>query len=102
VPGRADAVSYSSAKPRTVFDWKSDVAPDNAARAGYASQIGPVDHGQNINGSADRGDIDDLEIGVRWRLKKEELRVLAIASATVSGRVKSATATFTRSASGLS
>jgi CRISPR-associated exonuclease Cas4 len=39
VAGRADAVCYRNGKPHTVFDWKSDVACDAAARAGYASQI---------------------------------------------------------------
>jgi len=39
VSGRADAVAYGSGKLRIVFDWKSDVAPNAAARAGYVNQI---------------------------------------------------------------
>jgi CRISPR-associated exonuclease Cas4 len=39
VSGRADAVAYGSGKPSVVFDWKSDMNPDAAARSAYASQI---------------------------------------------------------------
>ena len=42
--GRADAVRYRSGKPHIVFDWKSDVAPDASARAGYASQLAQYVH----------------------------------------------------------
>jgi CRISPR-associated exonuclease Cas4 len=63
VAGRADAVRYRSGKPRVVFDWKSDVAPDAAARAGYASQIGQYVH---VLG-ADRGAVVYMSLGqVQW------------------------------------
>jgi CRISPR-associated exonuclease Cas4 len=63
VAGRADAVDYRSGKPHTVFDWKSDVAPDAAARAGYASQIGQYAH---VLG-AERGAIVYMSLGqVEW------------------------------------
>ncbi len=39
VSGRADAVAYGSGKPRVVFDWKSDVAPNATVHASYANQI---------------------------------------------------------------
>lgn len=39
VSGRADAVRYHNGRAQIVFDWKSDVAPDTAARAAYAQQL---------------------------------------------------------------
>jgi len=40
VLGIADAVALSPAgNPELVIDWKSDVAPDVAAVAGYAAQV---------------------------------------------------------------
>lgn len=39
VSGRADAVRYRDGRARIVFDWKSDVSPDAATRAAYASQL---------------------------------------------------------------
>jgi CRISPR-associated exonuclease Cas4 len=63
VAGRADAVVYASSKPRIVFDWKSDVAPDAAARASYASQIAQYTH---ILG-AERGAVVYMSLGqVQW------------------------------------
>jgi CRISPR-associated exonuclease Cas4 len=40
VSGRADAVAYGAGKALVVFDWKSDAAPQTAARNTYSSQIG--------------------------------------------------------------
>jgi CRISPR-associated exonuclease Cas4 len=63
VAGRADAVVYASSKPRIVFDWKSDVAPDASARASYASQIAQYAH---ILG-AERGAVVYMSLGrVKW------------------------------------
>jgi CRISPR-associated exonuclease Cas4 len=63
VAGRADAVSYVSGKPLIVFDWKSDVAPDNAARRGYASQI--AQYAQVLG--AERGAVVYMSLGeVQW------------------------------------
>jgi CRISPR-associated exonuclease Cas4 len=39
VSGRADAVRYHEGRARIVFDWKSDLAPDAAARLAYARQL---------------------------------------------------------------
>jgi CRISPR-associated exonuclease Cas4 len=39
VSGRADAVRYQEGRARIVFDWKSDVAPEAAARASYRQQL---------------------------------------------------------------
>ena len=39
VSGRADAVLFLGGRAQIVFDWKSDVAPDRATRAGYANQL---------------------------------------------------------------
>ena len=44
IAGRADAVSYRSGKPGIVFDWKSDIAPDAAARETHANQLGQYVH----------------------------------------------------------
>ena len=44
IAGRADAVSYQSGKLGIVFDWKSDVAPDTAARETHANQLGQYVH----------------------------------------------------------
>ena len=44
IAGRADAVSYQSGKPGIVFDWKSDIAPDAAARETHANQLGQYVH----------------------------------------------------------
>ena len=63
VAGRADAVVYASSKPRIVFDWKSDVAPDTSARASYAGQIAQY---ANILG-AERGAVVYMSLGqVQW------------------------------------
>jgi CRISPR-associated exonuclease Cas4 len=63
VAGRADAVCYASGMPRVVFDWKSDIAPDVAARTSYANQIGQYVH---ILG-AERGAIVYMSLGrVQW------------------------------------
>jgi CRISPR-associated exonuclease Cas4 len=63
VAGRVDAVAYASSKPRIVFDWKSDVAPDASARASYASQIAQYAH---ILG-AERGAVVYMSLGqVQW------------------------------------
>src|SRR5262249_3376245 len=39
VSGRADAVDYREGRAQTVFDWKSDVDPQPATRAGYRQQL---------------------------------------------------------------
>jgi CRISPR-associated exonuclease Cas4 len=52
VAGRADAVCYASGRPCIVFDWKSDVAPDAATRAGYSSQIAQYAHVLGANRGA--------------------------------------------------
>jgi CRISPR-associated exonuclease Cas4 len=63
VAGRADAVRYRSGKPHIVFDWKSDVAPNAAARAGYANQIGLY---AKVLG-AERGGVVYMTLGqVQW------------------------------------
>jgi CRISPR-associated exonuclease Cas4 len=63
VAGRADAVCYRAGKPEIVFDWKSDVDPDTAARAAYANQLGQYIH---VLG-AERGAIVYMTIGqVQW------------------------------------
>lgn len=61
--GRADAAVYASGKPRIVFDWKSDVAPDASARASYARQNAQYAH---ILG-AERGAVVYMSLGqVQW------------------------------------
>lgn len=65
VSGRADAVSYGSAKPRIVLDWKSDIVPEPRARAAYASQIAQY---VMVLG-AERGAIVYMSLGqVQWVL----------------------------------
>jgi CRISPR-associated exonuclease Cas4 len=39
VAGRADAIAYDNGMPEAVFDWKSDVAPSDADRLSYKSQV---------------------------------------------------------------
>ncbi len=39
VAGRADAIAYENGVPEAVFDWKSDVAPSDANRLSYKSQV---------------------------------------------------------------
>jgi CRISPR-associated exonuclease Cas4 len=63
VSGRADAVSYGTAKPRIVFDWKSDVVPEPGTRAAYASQSAQY---VKVLG-AERGAIVYMSLGqVQW------------------------------------
>jgi CRISPR-associated exonuclease Cas4 len=63
VAGRADAVCYRRGKPYIVFDWKSDVAPDAAARGAYANQLGQY---VRVLG-AERGAIVYMTLGqVQW------------------------------------
>ena len=63
VSGRADAVSYRSAKPRIVFDWKSDVVPEPKARTAYTSQIAQY---VKVLG-AERGGIVYMSLGqIQW------------------------------------
>jgi CRISPR-associated exonuclease Cas4 len=59
VSGRADAVAYGSGKPRIVFDWKSDVAPNATARASYVNQI--AQYAQVLG--AERGAIVYMSLG---------------------------------------
>jgi CRISPR-associated exonuclease Cas4 len=44
VAGRADAICYRAGRPHIVFDWKSDIAPDAAARETYVTQLGQYVH----------------------------------------------------------
>lgn len=40
ISGRADAIALAADGSKVVFDWKSDVDPDNAARFAYRQQLG--------------------------------------------------------------
>lgn len=40
VAGRADAVARAASGDLVVFDWKSDVAPNERSRSAYRSQLG--------------------------------------------------------------
>lgn len=63
VSGRADAVSYGSAKSRVVFDWKSDIVPEPGAHTAYASQIAQY---VKVLG-AERGAIVYMSLGqIQW------------------------------------
>lgn len=63
VAGRADAVRYLAGRPQIVFDWKSDVDPDAAARAAYASQLSQYVH---VLG-AERGAVVYMTLGrIEW------------------------------------
>jgi CRISPR-associated exonuclease Cas4 len=63
VAGRADAVHYDASRPKIVFDWKSDVDPNAAARADYASQLGQY---LEVLG-AERGGVVYMSLGrVEW------------------------------------
>jgi CRISPR-associated exonuclease Cas4 len=39
ITGRADAVRFRDGRAQIVFDWKSDAAPEQKARASYANQL---------------------------------------------------------------
>lgn len=63
VVGRADAVCYRAGTPQIVFDWKSDINPDAAARAAYANQLGQY---VQVLG-AERGALIYMTLGqVQW------------------------------------
>jgi hypothetical protein len=63
VSGRADAVRYRGGRPETVFDWKSDVAPEAGTRRAYAQQLAQYVH---VLG-AERGAIVYMSTGqIQW------------------------------------
>jgi CRISPR-associated exonuclease Cas4 len=39
IVGRADAVAWAENGSQVAFDWKSDVAPNDAERTAYAHQL---------------------------------------------------------------
>jgi hypothetical protein len=63
LPKRADAVRYQEGHARIVFDWKSDVDPEAAARASYRQQSSHYVHALG----ADRGAVVHMTSGhIDW------------------------------------
>jgi CRISPR-associated exonuclease Cas4 len=63
VSGRADAVRYQEGRARIVFDWKSDVAPEAAARTSHRQQLTHYVHALG----ADRGAVVYMTSGqIDW------------------------------------
>jgi hypothetical protein len=73
--GRADAIALNAGSPDIVFDWKSDVAPNDQDRAAYPAQL--LDYVKAVG--AKRGGVVYMSLGqINWVEASEATARLAL------------------------